>query len=39
VVLTKKPEVAKAEAEEQKRQELQQTQLNFQKKLAKSMRA
>jgi hypothetical protein len=33
VVLTKKPEVAKAEAEELKREQLQQTQLQFQKKL------
>jgi hypothetical protein len=39
VVLTKKPDVAKAEAEEQKQQKLQQTQLDFQKKIAKSMRA
>ena len=34
VVLTKKPDVAKAEAEELKRQQNQQTQLNFQKNLA-----
>lgn len=34
VVLTKKPAVAKAEADERKRQQSQQTQLNFQKNLA-----
>ncbi|MGI4735036.1 MAG: hypothetical protein ACRYG7_07650 [Janthinobacterium lividum] len=34
VVLTKKPEVAKAEQQEQQRQQLQQSQLGFQKQLA-----